>query len=93
MAALEREVISPAAPSLRLTPAQMTTVQNAAAAEGQTLDEFMVSALLRAADLVLTPPPPVNPLDKVIGIFKDEPLMEDLMKRIRKDRRREIKLL
>lgn len=29
-------------------------------------------------------------LDKIIGIFKDEPLMEDLMERIREDRRREI---
>ena len=29
-------------------------------------------------------------LDKIIGIFKNEPLMEDLMERIREDRRREI---
>ena len=43
--------------SLRLTFEQAETVRRAAAAEGQTLDEFMVSALLRAADLVLTPPP------------------------------------
>ncbi len=95
MAALEREVIPQAAqsPSLRLTSAQMTTLQHAAVAEGQTLDEFMVSALLRAADAVLTAPPLVNPLDKVIGIFKDEPLMEDLMNRIRRDRQEQIDAL
>ncbi len=95
MATLEREVTSSAAPSLRLTPAQMTTLRHAAAAEGQTLDEFMVSALLRAADAILTPPPlatKIDPLDRVAGIFKDEPLMEELMERIREDRRREIAL-
>lgn len=95
MAILEREATTYAAqsPSLRLTSAQMTKLQHAAAAEGQSLDEFMVSALLRAAEAILTPLPLVDPLDKVFGIFKDEPLMEDLMERIREDRRCEIALL
>ena len=30
-----------------------------------------------------------NRLDKIIGIFRDEPLMEALMERIREDRRLE----
>lgn len=97
MAILEREVTPQAAqsPSLRLSLAQMKKLQHAAAAEGQSLDEFMVSALLHAADAVLTAPPAatVDPLDRVAGIFKDEPLMEALMERIREDRRREIALL
>jgi len=95
MAILGREVTLQAAqsPSLCLSSAQMIKLQHAAATEGQFLDEFMVSALLRAADMILTPPPLVDSLDKVFGIFKDEPLMEDLMERIREDRRREIELL
>ena len=34
-------------------------------------------------------PPNPHPLDSVIGIFRDEPLMDALMERVRQDRRAE----
>lgn len=71
--------------SLHLTSKQVETVRRAAAVAGQSSEEFIVSAVLQAAEAALAPPAP-HPLEKVFGIFKDEPLMEDLMNSIRQDR-------
>ena len=77
--------------SLHLSFEQAETVRRAAAVARQSLEEFTVSAVLQAAAAVLAPPA-THPLDKVFGIFKDEPLMEDLMNRIRQDRQAEIEI-
>ena len=77
--------------SIPLDRDQQERLERAALMAGQSLEGFAATALLRAADAALTPPPPAdNPLDKVIGIFKDEPLMDELMERIRRDRQAEI---
>ena len=98
MATLEHEVTTPL--TIRLSRAQRQNLERAAEASGQSLDDFAASALLGAAEDALNGPSPRpaspqadpagHPLDKIIGIFKDEPLMEDLMERIRADRRLEI---
>ena len=77
--------------SIRLSREQADRLERAALATGQSLAGFATSALLREADTGLTRRPRSgDPLDKVMGIFKDEPLMDALMERIREDRRREI---
>lgn len=77
--------------NIPVTEDQRERLERAARATGQSIEGFAASALLRAADAALTPLPPAdNPLDKVIGIFKDEPLMDELMERIRRDRQAEI---
>ena len=79
MAALEREFDTGTEHTLgRGTAGKL---ERAASVRGQSLNEFAVSALLRAAD---------DPLDRVIGIFQDEPLMDALMERVRADRHAEI---
>ncbi len=70
-------------------------LEQAALASGQTVSGFVVSSLVHAAEAVLEPhstPPPFgsDPRDRIVGIFKDEPLMEALMERVREDRRVEI---
>ena len=79
--------------TVRLAEAQAAKLGQAAAAQGQSIEDFIVSASVRAADapresLVL--PAGRDPLDSIFGIFKDEPLMEALMERIHADQRREI---
>lgn len=74
--------------SIRLDREQREKLAQAAQATGQSLDEFAAAALLRAVEDALSPP--ADPLDKIIGIFKDEPLMDELMERIRRDRQAEI---
>lgn len=102
MATLEHEVTHEAAHEvtreigIRLSREQAERLERAALATGQSLAGFAASALLRAAEDALnhsspaTPPIDSDPLDRVAGIFKDEPLMDALMERIREDRRREI---
>ena len=73
---------------------QVEKLERAASATGQSLETWAASALLRAADAAVTPTTPPtqpaeHPLDKVFGIFKDEPLMDALMERVREDRRAE----
>lgn len=75
--------------SIPLNQDQQERLERAALVTGQSLEGFAASALLRAAEDALSPPAD-NPLDKIIGIFKDEPLMDDLMERIRRDRQAEI---
>jgi hypothetical protein len=57
------------------------------------MEEFILSASVRAADaphesLVL--PAGRDPLDGIIGIFKDEPLLDALMERIHENQRQGI---
>jgi len=86
MAIAEQEITGQL--SIRITQSQRKKVEQAANATGQSLDNFVASALIRAAEEALMQTP--NPLDKVIGIFKNEPLMDSLMERVRKDRRIEM---
>ncbi len=101
MATLEHEVTHEAAHeatreiSIRLSREQADRLEQAALATGQSLESFAASALLRAAEDALNRssrvalPADSDPLDRVAGIFKDEPLMDALMERVREDRRRE----
>ena len=96
MAVLEHETTREL--GIRLSYEQVDRLEQAAALTGQSLDEFAATALARAADAALTSPtahvrPPVRSLDSVLGIFKDEPLMDALMERIREDRRVEIEAI
>ena len=86
MAIAEQEITRPL--SIALNQAQRKKLEAAAFAAGQTVPDFAASALIRAADTALTQIP--DPLDKVIGIFRDEPLMDALMERVREDRRVEM---
>lgn len=77
--------------SVPLSQDQHERLEQAALATGQTLEGFSVSALLRAADMIMTSvPSDDNPLDKIIGIFEHEPLMDELMERVRADRQLEM---
>jgi uncharacterized protein (DUF1778 family) len=92
--------------SIQISREQEDTLTRAASQTGQSLEEFASSALLRAArdnapsaaesfaqDIQWHQSIQGNKADKfqkIIGIFKDEPLMEALMERIREDRRVEI---
>lgn len=98
MAALEHEAAAPFSLhfSVRLDLPQQEKLARAAQVSGQTLDEFAASALLGAADEALASPARLplpqtgDPLDRIAGIFRNEPSMEELMGRIREDRRVEI---
>lgn len=89
MAIAEQEVTQELV--IRLTQDQAAKLGRAASADGQSLEAFVTLALLRAADEALTSPtalvrPPARSLDSVLGIFKDEPLMDALMARIHAER-------
>ena len=76
-----------------LTEAQAATLRQAAEAKGQSLEDFVVSALVRAAEaphegLVL--PAGGDPLDSIVGIFKDSPELDALMERIHEEQRQGI---
>lgn len=97
MAIAEHEITRPL--NLSFTQEQRKKLERAALAAGQSLDDFAASALLRAADETLTPSrrdilsAKGDPLDRIAGIFKDEPLMDELMERIREDRRIEMEAI
>ncbi len=92
MAIAEQEITRPL--NISLTQEQRKKLERAALAAGQSLEDFALSSLLRAADRKMTPGASDNhPLDKIIGIFEDEPLMDELMERVRADRRLEIEAL
>ena len=81
---------------VRLTQEQAAKLRQAASANGQSVEEFVLSASLRAVEDALSPAFPVplpagrDPLDSIIGIFKDEPLMDALMERIHEEQQRGI---
>ena len=79
--------------TVRLTEAQAAKLRQAAAAKGQSVEEFITSASVRAADaphdgLVL--PAGRDPLDSIVGIFKDSPELDALMERIHEEQRQGI---
>ena len=80
--------------TVRLAEPQAAALRQAAAARGQSLAEFAVAALARAADAAPLPNespalPPAKSFASVLGIFKDEPLMDSLMERIQENRARQ----
>ena len=90
MAIAEQEVTRQL--SIPLSQAQQERLERAALMAGQSLESFAASAVVRAAEEALASPtalvrPPVRSIDSVLGIFKDEPLMDDLMARIHAERR------
>lgn len=97
MAIAEQEITRPL--NISLTQEQRKRLERAALAAGESLESFVASALLRAADETLPPSrrdivsAEGDPLDRVAGIFRDEPLMDALMERIREDRRVEIEAI
>ncbi len=92
---IEQEVIEQKAVReirISISREQEEALTRAASQTGQSLEEFAASALSRAAEDVLNPTLPAaqterDPLDGIIGIFKDEPLLDALMERIHEDRR------
>ena len=79
--------------TVRLTEAQAATLRQAAEAKGQSLEDFVVFTSVRAADALregLVLPVGRDPLDSVVGIFKDEPLMDALMEHIHEEQRQGI---
>lgn len=98
MAIAEHEVTQEL--SIRLNREQQNALCEAASAAGQSLEDFAAATLLRAADAAREAPPALlsipqtgDPLDRIAGIFRDEPLMDALMERIREDRRVEIEAI
>jgi len=78
--------------SIPISREQEEALTRAASQTGQSLEEFAASALVRAAEAVLVPTdahvqPSVKSFASVLGIFRDEPLMEALMERIHEERR------
>ncbi len=89
MAIVEQEITRSL--NISLNQEQREKLERAALATGQSLNDFALLALSHAADKALTPvPSDDNPLEKIIGIFEDEPLMDELMERVRADRRLEM---
>lgn len=67
-------------------------MEQAALASGQTVGDFIVSSLRRAAEAALTPTaspllPPARSFASILGIFKDEPMLDDLMEHIHEQQR------
>ena len=94
MATAEHEVKQEHVRDIRvpISREQEDALARAAFQAGQSLEEFAAAALSRAAEAVLAPanvqpPLPAKSFASVLGIFRDEPLMEALMERIHKERR------
>jgi len=90
MAVIEQEVVREI--SIQLSREQEDALTRAASQAGQSVEDFAASALVRAAEAVLVPTdahvqPSVKSFASVLGIFRDEPLMEALMERIHEERR------
>ena len=79
--------------TIRLTESQVAKLKKAAEANNQSVENFVVAALVRATspplkNLIL--PSGRDPLDSIIGIFKDSPELDALMERIHEEQRQEI---
>ena len=91
MAIAEQEVTQSF--TVRLTKAQAAKLGKAAEANRQSVEDFVVAALIRAADPPLeslVSPAGHDPLDSIIGIFKESPELDALMERIHEGQRQEI---
>ena len=80
--------------TILLTEAQAATLRQAAAANGQSVEDFAASAITVAAPNFLSPTLPSlaghDPLDSIVGIFKDSPELDALMERIHEEQRQGI---
>ncbi len=82
--------------TVRLAEAQAAALRQAAAAQGQSVEEFIVSALVYTADAALNPvssTPPLarrGPLDSLFGLMEFEPELDALMEHIHEEQRKGI---
>ena len=96
MAIAEQEIIQQEVTqsvTIRLTKAQAAKLRQAAEAKGQSLEDFIVSASVRAANAPRGGSALAagrDPLDSIIGIFKDSPELDALMERIHEEQRQGI---
>ncbi len=93
MAIAEREITQQL--TLTLSGDLHQKMEQAALASGQTVSDFIASSLRQAAEAALEPrlSAPAfagDPLDSIIGIFKDSPELDALMGRIHEDQRQGI---
>ncbi len=92
MALAEHEVTQQEAVqvTVRLTEAQAAKLRQAAAAKGQSVEEFITSTSVRAADaphVGLVLPVGRDPLDSLFRLLEFEPELDALMERIHAERR------
>lgn len=80
MAIAEREITRPL--SVNLTQGQREKLEQAAFSAGLSVPDFTAAALIQTVE--------IDPLERVIGVFQDEPLMDALIERVREDRRIEM---
>ncbi|MGI4787576.1 MAG: hypothetical protein ACRYFS_01855, partial [Janthinobacterium lividum] len=77
-----------------LTEEQAAKLRQAAAALGQSVEEFAVTAIANAVQNSLTPVQPLpagyHRLDSIFGIFKDSPELDALMEHIHEEQRKGI---
>lgn len=76
---------------VRLTEAQAAKLGQAAEAKSQSVEEFAAAAIRSAAEAAFVSShtqivPPAKSFASVLGIFRDEPLMEALMEQIHEER-------
>lgn len=94
MAIAEHEIIQQEVTqsvTVRLTEAQAAALRQAAEAKGQSMEEFAAAIIKGATETALVPDHaqivlPAKSFASVLGIFRDEPLMEALMERIHAER-------
>ncbi len=80
--------------TVRLTEAQAAKLRQAAEAKGQSMEDFAATAITDAVRNFLSPILPLpaghDPLDSIVGIFKDSPELDALMERIHEEQRQSI---
>ena len=82
--------------TVRLTEAQVATLRQAAATQGQSVEEFIVSASVYTAEATLNPvsstPPSAgrDPLDSLFRLLEFEPELDALMEHIHEEQRKGI---
>lgn len=79
-----------------LTEAQATKIRQAATANGQSVEEFIVSASIHAAEGTSNPAPSPSPtarrdpLNSLFGLLEFEPELDTLMEHIHEEQRKGI---
>ena len=82
--------------TVRLTEAQATTLRQAAATQGQSVEELVVSASVHTAEATLNPASSTplsarrGPLDSLFGLLEFEPELDVLMEHIHEEQRKGI---
>ena len=98
MATAEREITQQEVTqvTVRLTEAQAAALRQAAATQGQSVEEFIVSASVHTAEATLNPasstPPSArhDPLDSLFRLLEFEPELDALMEHIHEEQRKGI---